>query len=280
MYDPLNVYRGRYKEFIEDIMKERPLNEHFEYSEYHHVIPFCCEGIDNDEDNIRVYLTYREHFISHKILTEENPENRKLFNAYWRMCNGRVKISTPEEYEDARRRHAEFMRGEGNPVYNGHTEETRKKMSYTHTGSTHSLDTKKKISDALTKCVGESRPWYGRHHTEETKQKISEANVGKKRSEETKRRISNAKRGKSLSDSHKKKISESCRNPSEETRKKMSESHIGFSHTEETKQKMSESARLASKNRKYNLVCKNCGVDFQGRAWNTKYCDKCKGGLL
>lgn len=43
---------------------------------------------------------------------------------------------------------------------------------------------------------GERNPLYGKHRSEETKAKISEAEKGKKQSEETKRKISESRKGK------------------------------------------------------------------------------------
>jgi endogenous inhibitor of DNA gyrase (YacG/DUF329 family) len=96
----------------------------------------------------------------------------------------------------------------------------------------------------------------GKHHSEETKRKISDANKGKYPSEETKRKMSDAKKGKHLSEETKKKISDANKgenNPfygkyhSEETKKKISDAHKGENHpnygkhlTEETKKKISE----------------------------------------
>ena len=76
----------------------------------------------------------------------------------------------------------------------------------------------------------------GKHHTEETKRKISEAkkgennpNYGKHLSEETKIKISKTNRGKKLSDEHKIKISKSQKGKklSEVTKKKLSEAMSG-----------------------------------------------------
>jgi hypothetical protein len=84
------------------------------------------------------------------------------------------------------------------------------------------------------KCANskENNPSYGKHPSEETKKKISDANKGKHLSEETKKKISDANKG---------------RYPSEETKKKMSkakkgEKHpfFGKHHSEETKKKISE----------------------------------------
>lgn len=96
-------------------------------------------------------------------------------------------------------------------------------------------------------------PFFGKHHSEETKRKISESEKGKKLSEETKKKISltsieNAKnnpnygmRGKHHSEETRKKISEyqtlhNCnrgKSPSEETRKKISEANKGRKMNEE-----------------------------------------------
>lgn len=97
----------------------------------------------------------------------------------------------------------------------------------------------------------------GKKMSEETKQKISKSNTGMKmpdsqrsalreyhtglhHSEETKRKIGIASRKENRSPETLRKMSESSKreNLSEETLKKMSESHKGFHHTEETKEKL------------------------------------------
>ena len=51
----------------------------------------------------------------------------------------------------------------------------------------HLEESKRKMSEAQT---GEKNHWYGKHRSEETKKKISEANTGKHPSEETRKKIS------------------------------------------------------------------------------------------
>ena len=69
----------------------------------------------------------------------------------------------------------------------------------------------------------------GRTHTEETRNKISDALVGREISEETKRKMSESKKGILFSEEHKTNISNSQigREVTEETRKKISDSRIG-----------------------------------------------------
>lgn len=85
----------------------------------------------------------------------------------------------------------------------------------------------------------------GWNHSEETKQKMSESQKGRKHSEEVKQKMSDAHKGKSSSEETKRKISESAKGKtlSEETKQKMSDAHKGKSNSEETKQKMSDSKK-------------------------------------
>ena len=87
----------------------------------------------------------------------------------------------------------------------GISEETCKKMSENNKGMKgkhHTEETKQKLSETMQ---GKKNPLYGKHLSEETKQKLSEANKGEKhplygkhRSEETRKKISEARKGKNV----------------------------------------------------------------------------------
>ena len=64
----------------------------------------------------------------------------------------------------------------------------------------HSDETKKKIKENHFDISGKNHPMYGRHHSEETKQKMSKSKTGKKHitSEETRIKISNALKGREI----------------------------------------------------------------------------------
>ena len=109
-----------YKEFIDNILQTRGrFNCGNEYHERHHIIPKCKNGSD---DNINLIdLFAREHFIAHKLLAEEYPDDDQLAHAYTLMAfakDGRKKRYelTPEEYEDARKIYSERFSGSRNPA--------------------------------------------------------------------------------------------------------------------------------------------------------------------
>lgn len=77
--------------------------------------------------------------------------------------------------------------GEKNGMYGKtHTEEVRQKMSQLKKGNTYckgkklSDETKQKLSNIRkNNYTGEDNPFFGKHHTDETKEKIREKNKGK-----------------------------------------------------------------------------------------------------
>lgn len=73
---------------------------------------------------------------------------------------------------------------------------------------------------------GKNNPMYGKIHSEEAKEKMSEIHKGKKLSEEHKQKLREASKG---------------RTHSEETKEKISEAHKGKTFSEEHKQNLSES---------------------------------------
>lgn len=95
-----------YDEFINNILNTRG---RFacgdEYHERHHIIPKCMDG-GNEEENL-IDLFAREHFIAHRLLALENPDNNSLIFAYTCMAfrqsdtHKRYEL-TPDEYEEAR----------------------------------------------------------------------------------------------------------------------------------------------------------------------------------
>ena len=111
--------------------------------------------------------------------------------------------------------------GENNFMFGKHhTADTKARISSVQKGKVYSEETRKKLSEAGFKYYeefpgirsGENHPMFGKHHSEETKAKISLSKMGKHPSEETRVRMS---------------LSHSGENCSEETRKKRSVAKIG-----------------------------------------------------
>lgn len=91
------LYQNIYNQIIERA-KTRDLHG---YYEKHHIIPRCLGGSD-EKDNL-VSLTYREHFLCHKLLCKIYPGNLKLiyaisFMIYFSKNNERFVSSRDFDY--------------------------------------------------------------------------------------------------------------------------------------------------------------------------------------
>lgn len=137
-----------------------------EYHERHHIVPKCMGG-SNDKKNL-IDLFAREHFIAHKLLADENPTNYSLVRAYSMMAfsqtnaHQRYELS-PEEYEDARKAVSSVLKGK--PL----SEETKNKLRTKAISRTSSEDVRKQMSE---RQMGENNSFYGKKHTDETRQKM------------------------------------------------------------------------------------------------------------
>lgn len=252
-----------YKDFIDNIIKTR--GRHGcgeEYHERHHILPKCLGGKNEEQNLIDLYA--KEHFIAHKLLAKENPHNSKLQFAWWCMVTAKNNyekdryITTPEEYEEAKIAYSKAI-----------------KQMYLN---------------------GYCNPMTGRHHTEETKRKISEKHKGMPMSEEAKRKISESSKGeksywygKHRTEKTKEKISKHHadfkgknhpmygKHLSEETKKKISEKHkgklglagennpmYGKHPSKETREKISR-AQQGEKNHEHRpVICIETGEWFWG----------------
>ena len=89
------------------------------------------------------------------------------------------------------------------------SEEAKKKISEANKGKQKSVEHKKKISEARKgKCAGEYNPMYGKHHSAEALQKMSDAKKGKHASEETRKKMSESQKGKPKTKEWRKKLGE------------------------------------------------------------------------
>ena len=187
----MNYYKI-YNQLILRAKKENRKKGEGVYYERHHIIPRCIGGTD-DDDNL-VLLTAREHFIVHKLLCEIHPNNKSLIYAYWQMCNrqesSRMRRNyniSSHEYDRVRQLLSEIVKNRKTGV--SLSVETKRKMSQAKLGHLHTNDSKQRMRDAK---IGKKRKPF----SEETKKKMSESKLGKKlgpMSEEHKQKIREAK---------------------------------------------------------------------------------------
>lgn len=120
-----------------------------------------------------------------------------------------------------------------------------------------SEETKKKMSESHKRKTKEEHPMYGKRHTKESKNKMSETNKGKhyshttefklgfKQTEETKNKISKANKGKVISEDQRKKISEA---------NKDNKNALGRKLTEKQKENMSIKMTGVHKNKTWKVI--------------------------
>lgn len=167
-------YQKIYNQLIERA-KNRVINS---YTESHHIIPKCLGG-SNLKENL-VDLTPEEHYVAHQLLVKIYPDNKKLIFAAHMMTvnNGNRNNKT---YGWLRRKMSISQTGKDNHMYGKILNEDERKArgspgeSNPFYGKTHSEETKKKISEKKKGKNKGRTPWNkGKSHLDETKQKISD----------------------------------------------------------------------------------------------------------
>lgn len=148
------------------------------------------------------------------------------------------------------------------------SEETRKKLSEAQVAA---WDNEERRTDISKRYSGEGNPFYGKHHSEETRIRMGESikgkcsgenngmygkrgelnpNYGKRLSDEQRQAVSKALKGKSKSELHKQHWCESM--SSEESKRKQREPKLGEKNpnfgkhpSEETRKKLSEASKAS-----------------------------------
>lgn len=217
--------------------RKRALNDN--YYEKHHIWPTSLGGPDI-EDNW-VFLTAKEHFVCHLLLTRmvTGEALRKMQYALSFMLvgpeadNGSRYIPTGRTFEIARKAAADAMRGNA---------EVAAKISAAHMGKVLSEEHKAKIS-----ASGKAREFSP---SDDHRNAISKAHKGKPKSEEAKakmkaawvarrERIKNGEEVRVITDEGRAKLRAS-KPKSEETRKNMSDAAKARKASDETRKKLSE----------------------------------------
>lgn len=232
------------------------------YKEKHHIIPKCLGGSDSPDNLVNLFP--EEHFIAHQLLVKIYPQKHGLILACLLMSShNNTTLRSNKLYSWIRQKSNEY-----------HKNKWKNDILF--------IDKMKKYFKNRN-ISGENNPFYGKQHTEETKQKISllaSLRIGWKHTDETKRKISEAHKGKTKSEEHKRKIGVHSKKTnsgvpkSEEHKRKISEAHKGKPKSEEHKRKLSE----ANKN-KPKFCCLICGKIMNSNLnqhYNSKKCNENK----
>lgn len=182
----MEFLQNKYTKWYFRIVEYRKLNVPAVYSEKHHIIPKSLGG-SNVADNL-VRLTAREHLVCHLLLmrmTIGDARGKMIAaanaTAYVRRAN-KIRIS-PRTFQKLREALAAKKRGVPR------SEETRKKISESHTGKKLSDEAKIAISVSINKHFAENPV------SEETRKKIGDAHRGKIVSDRARKNIGEASKG-------------------------------------------------------------------------------------
>jgi group I intron endonuclease len=184
------VHRNKLKKkYHDNIFLQRSYNLDGEDNFKYDIIHVC----DTEEEAKAIELHY---------LTDLNIRD-KLYNLNYNNSGGDLMTHHPDKEkirekivksnaetiskmtsEERKEKYGKY--GEKNGMYGKtHTYEVRKKLSELHKGNTYckgkktSDETKAKLSNIRkNKYIGEDNPFFGKHHSEETRQKIREKNKG------------------------------------------------------------------------------------------------------
>lgn len=167
------------------------------YVEKHHINPRCLGG-NNTKENL-VFLTYKEHFICHLLLTKcyDGIAKSKMHFALWKMLKGnhymdrnlsskkleiyrllyiknlkgrtfspqtRLKISLALTGKSKTPEHIKIMK-----QYKA-TNQTKEKIRQARIGKHLSIETKEKLKMIFT---GNTNPMFGKNHSLQTIEKMS-----------------------------------------------------------------------------------------------------------
>lgn len=149
------------------IVKANERVDRIGYFENHHIIPKSLNGTNN-VDNL-IYLTAKEHFICHLLLTKmtQGEDKSKMVRAFWMIATmgnknqerKKVKSRAYCLYKELWLKHGNLNK----PKTEEHKQKLRKPKTEEH---------RKKLS------IAKSGRSYGHRHTDETKCKMSEWQKG------------------------------------------------------------------------------------------------------
>lgn len=248
----INKHMNKYTQWYTNITY-RAKNRHLDsYTESHHIVPRSLGGSD-ETDNL-VNLTAREHFVCHWLLVKmtTGQDYHKMLNALRMMRaekQGQQRYTTKitaRVYESIKQEYAELQ-----------------SKQFTGTGN----------------------GMFGKHHTQENKDKIRQKNLGKRLTPKQIEKLKKAITGKKkppITDEHRAKLSTAQsgkNNPrygievSEKTRTKISEKARGRKQSAETIKKKADAIRGLKREK---LLCPHCDQLVAVNGYARWHGDRCR----
>lgn len=211
-------YSKHYNNLIVSRQNMNRIKVKYDGLEKHHIVPKSLGG-NNKKSNL-IYLTPREHFIAHLLLTKmyTGKEKAKMCYALLRMtmCNNtQQRITTSHQFETARLLVIENCIGENHSGFGSKmSDEDKANLSEKRKGTNNpmwgvdpwnkgeTIETNDMLREKAerwheNKKLGKYDNTYksGPKHTESSKQKISEVHKGKPKSAEHRKKLSDAQKG-------------------------------------------------------------------------------------
>jgi hypothetical protein len=134
-------------------------------NEKHHIIPRALGGLDTDEN--LVSLTYREHYLCHKLLVKFTfgRDRHSMLKAVMMMAKSRksklARAIPTREYDSIRRSYSQSLK-DFPPSYDWlrkpKSEDHKRKIGEGNSGKTLSTSTKQKISNSHQRLSGSDNP--------------------------------------------------------------------------------------------------------------------------
>lgn len=195
-----NKYTSIYYSIINRSFGENRKRSDDRIYEEHHIIPKSCGGLD-DRSNL-ILLTPKEHYVCHMLLPKmvrSRLHYEKMMYALWCMVNGNGHTSryspSGKTYhrikEEQSLIRSNRMKGEGNPFF-GKRHSDHFKRRFAENNPAKRDDVRQKMSNA---AKAKYKNGYVNHNaitgwSDATKEKIRQANVGKKLSDKTREKMS------------------------------------------------------------------------------------------
>lgn len=254
---PERVYIGsavnilhRWRNHLSDLRKNKHSSKKLQrHYDKHGVedLTFSVLAICSKKDLIPINgIIWIETFFIHAYRYKD--DNKAYFN---NVSTGGSNLGSTRS-EESRKKNGDAKRGQTG-WSKGLTKDTHPSLMESakkRTGMKRSEETRKRQSTIRKgKFVGENHPMFGKHHKQETKDKLHDANIGKTLPQETKDKMSKVRKGKKMPEGFGEKMSKIMMGnknglgvkKSAETIEKLKQANIGKKASPESIKKMSES---------------------------------------